>query len=42
VLEARVLRGGYPPNYQPKRNTHVMPSFPFLEQEMPYLEAYLR
>jgi mono/diheme cytochrome c family protein len=42
LLEARVLHNSYPPNYQPKRPTKVMPSFPFLEPEIPYLAAYLR
>jgi len=42
LLEARVLRNGYPPNYRPKRSTKAMPQFPFLESEIPYLAAYLR
>lgn len=42
LIEARVVRGKYPPNYRPKRQTHVMPQFPFLAEEVPYLEAYLR
>jgi len=41
LIEARVLRGGYPPNYTPKRQTKIMPQFPFLEPEIPYLAAYL-
>ncbi len=41
LIEARVLRGGYPPNYTPKRRTKIMPQFPFLEPEIPYLAAYL-
>jgi mono/diheme cytochrome c family protein len=41
LIEARVLRGIYPPNYQPKRPTKIMPQFPFLEAEIPYLMAYL-
>ena len=42
LLEARVLTSNYPPNYQPKRPTKVMPQFPFLKKEIPYLAAYLR
>jgi len=42
LLEARVLRNGYPPDYKPKRPTKVMPQFPFLKDEIPYLVAYLR
>lgn len=42
LLEFRVLRTEYPPNYKPKRATKVMPTFPFLKSEIPYLVAYLR
>jgi len=42
LLQARVLRNGYPANYTPKRPTKVMPQFPFLEPEIPYLAVYLR
>ena len=42
LLEARVLRNGYPPDYKPKRLTKLMPQFPFLKEEIPYLVAYLR
>lgn len=42
LLEARVLSTNYPPGYQPKRPTKVMPQFPFLKSEIPYLAAYLR
>ncbi|MGH7824546.1 MAG: c-type cytochrome [Candidatus Binatia bacterium] len=41
LLEHRVLRIEYPAGYQPKRNTKVMPTFPFLKSEIPYLAAYL-
>jgi mono/diheme cytochrome c family protein len=42
LIESRVLRTEYPPGYEPKRNTKVMPTFPFLKTEIPYLTAYLR
>ena len=42
LIEARVLSANYPPNYKPKRNTKVMPQFPFLKAEISYLAAYLR
>lgn len=42
LLESRVLRTEYPPGYKPKRNTKVMPTFPFLKNEIPYLVAYLQ
>jgi mono/diheme cytochrome c family protein len=42
LLEARVLTTSYPPGYKPKRPTAVMPQFPFLKDEIPYLAAYLR
>ena len=41
LLEGRVLSTSYPPNYKPKRPTKVMPQFPFLKEEIPYLAAYL-
>ena len=42
LIEARVLSTSYPPGYKPKRPTKVMPQFPFLKDEIPYLAAYLR
>jgi mono/diheme cytochrome c family protein len=42
LIAARVLKTAYPPNYKPKRPTTVMPQFPFLEPEIPYLTVYLR
>jgi mono/diheme cytochrome c family protein len=41
LIEARVLRSSYPPDYKPKRQTKIMPQFPFLEPDIPYLAAYL-
>jgi len=41
LIEARVLYGVYPPNYKSKRPTKIMPQFPFLKNEIPYLAAYL-
>ena len=41
LLEWRVLRTQYPPGYKPKRNTKIMPQFPFLKSEIPYLAKYL-
>ena len=41
LIEARVLYNGYPRNYKPKRPTKIMPQFPFLRDEIPYLAAYL-
>jgi mono/diheme cytochrome c family protein len=42
LVRARVLSTSYPPGYKPKRPTKVMPQFPFLKDEIPYLAAYLR
>ena len=42
LLEARVLRAGYPPGYKPKRATAVMPAQPELKPSLPDLEAFLR
>ena len=41
LLEAKVLRGEYPPGYKPKRDTSAMPRFEFLAPEIPGLAAYL-
>jgi len=42
LLEARILRGGYPPNYKPKRPTSVMPPQPAVAPDIPALAAYLK
>ena len=42
LIESRVLRTEYPAGYKPKRNTKIMPTFPFLKSEIPYLAVYLR
>lgn len=42
LLEAKVLRGTYPPGYRPKRPTSVMPPQPQLAPEIPALAAYLK
>jgi mono/diheme cytochrome c family protein len=42
LLEARVLSTSYPPGYKPKRPTKIMPQFPFLKDEIPYLAEYLK
>ena len=42
LLEARVVRGTYPPGYTPKRNTTVMPPMPTLAPSVDDLAAYLR
>jgi len=41
LLEARLLRGEYPPGYTPKRSTHQMPRFEFLEPNLDDLAAFL-
>jgi mono/diheme cytochrome c family protein len=42
LLEAKVLKGTYPPGYTPKRPTNLMPPQPALEPEIPNLAAYLK
>lgn len=42
LLESRVLTTSYPPGYEPKRPTKVMPQFPFLKDEIKNLAEYLR
>ena len=41
LVEARVLRAGYPPGYAPKRDSHAMPAFPQLADQIDDLTAYL-
>jgi len=41
LLEAKVLRGTYPPGYAPKRDTAVMQPMPQLGPAIPDLAAYL-
>ena len=42
LLEAKVLRGEYPPSYTPKRpGSTTMPRFEFLADKIPALAAYL-
>lgn len=41
LIEARVLRAGYPPGYQPKRKTARMPAQPYLKSAIPHLTAFL-
>jgi mono/diheme cytochrome c family protein len=41
LLEARILKGAYPPGYTPKRETHVMAALPHLKGEIDALFAYL-
>jgi mono/diheme cytochrome c family protein len=41
LLEFRLVRGGYPPGYTPKRPGQVMPRFAYLADQIPALAAYL-
>jgi mono/diheme cytochrome c family protein len=41
LLEAKVLRGTYPPGYRPKRPTAVMPPQPHLATDIDALAAYV-
>lgn len=42
LLEAKIMRGDYPPGYKPQRPTKVMPPQPTLEPDIPALAAYLK
>ena len=42
LLEARLLRGAYPPGYTPKRPTAVMVPIPAVAPEIAALAEYLR
>ena len=41
LLEARVVRGEFPPGYTPKRPGGAMPAFPYLSDQVDDLAAYL-
>jgi mono/diheme cytochrome c family protein len=41
LLQARVLRGEYPPGYTPKRATKIMVKLPLNEADVANLHAYL-
>ena len=41
LIEARVMRASYPPDYKPKRKTAAMPAQPYLESSLPDLAAFL-
>lgn len=41
LLEARVLRGEYPPGYTPKAESNAMPAFPQLADRIEALHAFL-
>ena len=42
LIEAKVLRGSYPPGYKAKRPTAVMPPQPQLAGDIDALAAYLK
>jgi mono/diheme cytochrome c family protein len=42
LLEAKLLRGGYPPGYTPKRPTSLMPRQPAVAPDIPPLAAFLK
>jgi mono/diheme cytochrome c family protein len=42
LLEAKILRGSYPPGYTPKQNTTVMQPMPHLAASLDDLAAYLQ
>lgn len=41
LLQARVLRGEYPPGYTPKRPTHIMVRLPLTEENVQAIHAFL-
>lgn len=41
LLEAKVLRGEYPPGYTPKRGSAAMPPLPYLKDHIADLAAFL-
>jgi len=41
LIEARVLRAGYPPGYTPQRQSKIMPAMPHLAPHIDELAAFL-
>ncbi len=41
LLEARIMKAEYPPNYKPKRPTKTMVALPHLKSDIDALHAYL-
>jgi mono/diheme cytochrome c family protein len=41
LLQAKVLRGEYPPGYAPRRPGAVMPKYPYVEERLADVAAYL-
>ncbi len=41
LIEARVMKGEYPKNYKPKRDTKIMQPLPQLKNDIEALAAYL-
>jgi len=42
LVEAKVVKGSYPPGYTPKRPTTLMPAQPQLAPEIPNVAAFLK
>ena len=42
LLEAKLLRGSYPPGYAPKRPTAIMPQQPAVAPDIPALAEFLK
>ncbi len=42
LIEARVLRAGYPPGYRPKRTSRLMPAQPHVAARIDDLAAFLK
>jgi len=42
LVEAKVLRGSYPPGYTPKRPTTIMQPIPAVAGDVPALAEYLK
>jgi len=42
LIEAKVLRGSYPPGYTPKRPTSIMQPIPAVAPDISALAAYLK
>jgi mono/diheme cytochrome c family protein len=41
LVQARVMRGEYPPGYTPKRTTHIMVKLPLTEEDVAKIHKFL-
>jgi mono/diheme cytochrome c family protein len=42
LLKERIHNSSYPPGYKPKRTTKLMPKLPLTDEQISYVEAFLK